>query len=137
MFNTQVNIDSLNKLTLGNLSGHLGIEYIEVGEDYIIAKMPVDARTIQPYGILHGGASAVLAETLGSVASFYCLEKEGGQRPVGLEISANHIRPISEGWVYGKVSPLHIGKKTHLWQIKITNDDGKLICFSKITIMII
>ncbi len=137
MFNSKIDLKSLNDLTTGNLSGHVGIEYIEIGSDYLIAKMPVDERTIQPAGILHGGASVVLAETLGSVASFYCLDPEQKKLPVGLEISANHIKSVSSGWVYGKVTPKHIGRRTHLWQIEITNDDGQLVCLSKITVMII
>jgi len=99
--------------------------------------MPVDHRTRQPFGILHGGASVVLAETLGSVASYLCLTDPVKQRAVGLEINANHLRPVSEGWVYGKVTAVHLGRKTHLWDIKITNEGGKLVCVSRITVMIV
>jgi 1,4-dihydroxy-2-naphthoyl-CoA hydrolase len=108
---------------------------MEVGNNFLKAKMPVDNRTWQPYGLLHGGASCVLAETLGSMAShliidpanFYC---------VGIEINANHIRSAREGFVYGTCSPLHIGSSTHVWDIRITNEEGKLICISRLTVAI-
>lgn len=114
----------------------LGIEYLEVGDDFIKAKMPVDERTRQPFGILHGGASVVLAETLGSVAANYCLRKSN-QAAVGLEINANHIRSVASGWVYGTARPHHIGGTTQVWEIRIENEDGKLTCISRITMAII
>jgi 1,4-dihydroxy-2-naphthoyl-CoA hydrolase len=120
-----------------NIEEQLGIEYVEIGEDFIVARMPVDHRTKQPFGILHGGASLVLAESLGSVASFLCLENPEKQKAVGLEINANHLRPVSEGWVFGKVTSIHLGKKTHIWEIKISNSNDKLVCISRITVMII
>ncbi|MEQ5835043.1 hotdog fold thioesterase [Marinobacter sp. NFXS9] len=114
----------------------LGIEYLEVGEDFIKAKMPVDERTRQPFGILHGGASVVLAETLGSMAANYCLRKPD-QVAVGLEINANHIRSVSSGWVYGTARPFHIGGSTQVWEIRIENEEGKLTCVSRITMAVI
>ena len=137
MFNKNLDLESLQSLGAKCLPGHIGIEFVEIGEDYLIAKMPVDYRTHQPFGILHGGASVVLAETLGSVASFLCLENPEKQKAVGLEINANHIRAVSSGWVFGKVTSVHIGRKTHVWDIKISSEDNKLVCVSRITVMII
>ena len=115
---------------------HLGIEFLEVGDDYLKARMPVDNRTVQPARILHGGASVVLAETLGSVAANHCLRKDG-QAGVGLEINANHIRSVTSGWVYGTSRPLHIGGSTQVWEIRIETEDGKLVCISRITMAVI
>jgi 1,4-dihydroxy-2-naphthoyl-CoA hydrolase len=98
--------------------------------------MPVDYRTRQPYGILHGGASVALAETLGSLAASFQIDT-GKQLCVGLDINANHVRSIAEGYVYGKATPLHIGKQTHVWEIKITNEEGKLVCISRLTMAIL
>jgi 1,4-dihydroxy-2-naphthoyl-CoA hydrolase len=135
-FDKNVSLESLRSLGKETMTEHLGIEWVELGHDFIKAKMPVDHRTNQPYGLLHGGASCVLAETLGSVAShlivdssqFYC---------VGIEINANHIRSAKNGFVYGVCSPLHIGSSTHVWDIRITNEEGKLICISRLTVAII
>ena len=99
--------------------------------------MPVDHRTHQIFGILHGGASVVLAETLGSVASMLALPDPQKQRAVGLEINANHVRSVKEGWVYGRVTPLHVGRTTHVWDIRITNEADKLVCVSRLTVAII
>ncbi len=137
MFNKSLGLDFLNSLRKNNIEEQLGIEYVELGEDYIVARMPVDHRTKQPFGILHGGASLVLAESLGSVASFLCLENTEKQKAVGLEINANHLRTVTEGWVFGKVTNIHLGKKTHIWEIKIRTYDNKLVCISRITVMII
>ncbi len=137
MFNKSLGLDFLNSLGKNNIEEQLGIEYVELGEDYIVARMPVDHRTKQPFGILHGGASVVLAESLGSVASFLCLENTEKQKAVGLEINANHLRTVTEGWVFGKVTNIHLGKKTHIWEIKIRTYDNKLVCISRITVMII
>lgn len=115
---------------------HLGIEFTEVGEDYVCAKMPVDNRTKQPMGLLHGGASVALAETLGSVAATLCVDPKK-YACVGLEINANHIRAAKGGYVYGKTTPLHIGRSTHVWQINITNEEDKLVCTSRITMAVI
>ena len=115
---------------------HLGIIYTALGEDYLEAKMPVDHRTHQPLGLLHGGASVTLAETLGSVAAMCCLDTNL-QYCVGLDINANHIKGVRDGFVTGKVKPVHIGRKTHVWEIKITNEKNELVCISRITMAII
>lgn len=136
-FKDNLDLDSLKKISIGTLNEYIGIEFLELGPDYLTARMPVDHRTKQPYGILHGGASVVLAETLGSIASALMLDDPINQKAVGLEINANHIRSVSEGWVYGKVTPIHVGRKTHIWEIRMTNEDGKLTCISRLTVAII
>jgi len=114
----------------------MGIEYVEIGDDYVIGRIPVDERTVQPFGILHGGSSVVLAETLGSMAANYCLRKEN-QIAVGLDINANHIRSVTKGWVYGTARPVHIGGTTQGWEIKLENEEGKLTCISRLTMAVI
>jgi len=114
----------------------LGIEFTEVGDDYLTGRMPVDHRTVQPSGILHGGASVLLAETLGSVAANRCLRRDD-QVAVGLDINANHIRPVSTGWVIGTARAVHIGGKTQVWEIKIETEDGKTVCVSRLTMAVI
>lgn len=131
------NIPAIQQFSQNTLSDHLGIEYTEIGDDYIIAKMPVDHRTVQPFRILHGGASVALAETLGSVASFFCIEDNAQHTTVGVEINANHLKPVSGGYVYGKVSPLRIGRKIQVWNIDIRDEEGNLICVSRLTIMVV
>jgi 1,4-dihydroxy-2-naphthoyl-CoA hydrolase len=115
---------------------HCGIEFTEVGDNYIKASMPVDERTQQPYGLLHGGASVVLAETLGSVAASLCVDLST-QRVVGLEINANHIKGAREGHVIGTVRPVHIGGKTQIWEIHIHNEAHQLVCISRITMAVL
>lgn len=137
MFKHKIDLDVLNKFSDNTLNGHIGIEFIEGGDDYLIARMPVDNRTRQPYGILHGGASVVLAETLGSIASAMCLEDPKTQKAVGLEINANHLKSVTDGWVYGTVTPIHVGRRTHVWDIKIRNEEGQLTCISRLTVAII
>ncbi|CAN1577415.1 PaaI HGG motif-containing thioesterase, possibly involved in aromatic compounds catabolism [Spirosomataceae bacterium] len=137
MFNKNFDLESLNAFGKNTLPGHIGIEFTELGNDFLIARMPVDSRTHQPFGILHGGASVVLAETLGSVASMLCLENPEKQKAVGLEINANHLRGVKSGWVYGKVTAIHLGSKTHVWDIKITNEEQKMVCICRLTTMII
>ncbi len=113
----------------------LGIEFLAVGDDFITARVPVDGRTRQPYGILHGGVSVVLAETLGSCGAAYSCAP--GHRAVGLDINANHIRAASAGWVTGTARPVHIGRTTQVWQIELTNDQGQLTCVSRLTMAIL
>ncbi|TDB64646.1 hotdog fold thioesterase [Arundinibacter roseus] len=137
MFNKTITLDFLRNLNPNTINTQLGIEFTEIGDDYVLAKMPVDHRTHQPFGILHGGASVVLAESLGSVASLLCLPDPIRQRAVGLEINANHVRSVREGWVYGRATPLHIGRTTQIWDIKITNEEGKLVCVSRLTVAIV
>ncbi|KYG74244.1 thioesterase [Roseivirga spongicola] len=136
MFNPQATLDIINQMGRNTLVEHLGIEMIELGKDYLVAKMPVDHRTHQPLGMLHGGASVVLAETLGSVAATLTVDPEK-QYCVGLDINANHIKSAREGYVFGKTTPIHVGKKTQVWEIKITNDEDQLICISRITMAVL
>lgn len=130
-------IDGLNNLSTHTINEVLGIEFTEIGEDFIEARMPVDQRTKQPMGLLHGGASVVLAETLGSVASTLLIEDLTRQTAVGVEINANHLRAVKSGYVYGRVSPIKTGRRTHIWQIKLHDESGKLSCISRLTCMII
>lgn len=115
-----------------NMADHLGIDITEVGDDYITARMPVDERTMQPFGLLHGGASCVLAETLGSIAGTFCIDTTK-QMVVGIEINANHIRSAKSGYVYATVKPVHIGLSTQVWAIEIVNEQKKLVCVSRLT----
>lgn len=126
----------LNAHAKGTMIETLGIEVLEVGEDCLTARMPVDRRTIQPAGLLHGGASVSLAETLGSVASTLCLDPSK-KYCVGLEINANHVRAVRSGYVYGTARPLHIGSRTHLWEIRIVDDQERLVCISRLTMAIL
>lgn len=134
-FNPGTTLEVLNGMSKNTLVEHLAIEFTEVGPDFITARMPVDHRTHQPFGMLHGGASVVLAETLGSVAANCCLNPERNYA-VGLDINANHLRPVRSGWVYGTTRPIHIGKKTHVWEIRISNEAQELVCISRITMAI-
>lgn len=115
---------------------HLGIEFTDMGPDFISAKMPVDQRHHQPYGLLHGGASVTLAETLGSVAA-HCSVDTTKYFCVGLEINANHLKAVKKGYVFGKTTPIHVGKSTQVWEIKITNEQDELVCISRITMAIL
>jgi len=128
--------ETLNKMFTNTMVEHLGIECILIGDDFIEAKMPVDRRTHQPLGLLHGGASVALAETLGSVAATCCIDM-ATQYCVGLEINANHIKSVRSGFVFGIAKPIHIGKKTHVWEIRITNEAKEIVCISRITMAII
>jgi 1,4-dihydroxy-2-naphthoyl-CoA hydrolase len=135
-FNKDLAIEQFGELSKGTMDKFLGIEWTGLGENFVKAKMPVDHRTIQPYGMLHGGASCVLAETIGNFASamvidhaeFYC---------VGLEINANHVRPATRGYVTAVATPLHVGATTHVWDIKIFDEEEKLICVSRLTVAIL
>jgi 1,4-dihydroxy-2-naphthoyl-CoA hydrolase len=129
-------IEQLRQFKAEDMNAHIGIEFTEIGSDYLSAKMPVDHRTRQPFGILHGGASVVLAETLGSTGAGLVVDPLKF-RCVGLEINANHIRSVREGFVYGTAKPIHIGKSTHVWSIEIKNEEGKLVCISRITMAIL
>jgi 1,4-dihydroxy-2-naphthoyl-CoA hydrolase len=126
----------LNSQSQKTMVEHLGIEFTAIGEDFLEGTMPVDHRTIQPYGLLHGGASVVLAETLGSIASSLTLDQEK-QICVGLEINANHLKSVKEGLVRGIAKPIHLGKTTQVWEIKIYNQTEQLCCISRITMAIL
>ncbi|PAV24948.1 uncharacterized protein (TIGR00369 family) [Tamilnaduibacter salinus] len=114
----------------------MGIEYTEVGDDFVRGRMPVDHRTHQPFGILHGGASVLLAETLGSMAANHCLRSEN-QVAVGLDINANHLRSVTSGWVTGTARPIHLGSSTQVWEIIIENEQGKKTCISRLTMAVV
>ncbi len=136
MFNRDIKTVELNDLCKDTMVSHLGIEFTEISSDYLKARMPVDHRTVQPFRVLHGGASLALAETLGSIASYLVVDQDQ-YYCVGMEINANHIRPAATGWVYGTVKSIHIGKKSHIWEIIINNEEEKLVCISRITMAII
>lgn len=128
--------DQLNPLGKNTMGEHIGILITEIGEDYLKGTMPVDHRTRQPYGLLHGGASVALAETLGSVASAFVVDRSKYDC-VGLEINANHVRGVREGFVTGIARPVHLGKTTHVWDIRILDEREKLLCISRLTVAII
>lgn len=128
-------VQILTELNNHTAASHLGMEFLEVGEDFIRARMPVDERTRQPYGLFHGGVSVVLAETLGSCAAAFTLPD--GYRAVGLDINANHLRGVSSGWVTGVARPVHVGRSTQVWQIDMTNDAGEPTCVSRLTMAVL
>ena len=131
-------VEQLQQTMQGTLLEHLGLTIEGIGDDWISVRMPVDKRTIQPYGILHGGASVALAESLGSLASVLCIEDPATHTPVGVEINANHLRPVPEGrYVIGTLSPIRIGRRMHVWNIEIRDPDDRLVCVSRLTIMIV
>ena len=114
---------------------HLGIEFTEVGDDYLVARVPVNRQTCQPYGLLHGGVSVVLAETLGSCGAAFSVPL--GTRVVGLEVNANHLRGVQEGWVTATARPVHLGRTTQVWQIELRDEAGRLTCTSRITMAVL
>lgn len=130
-----VSAEEINHRCRNSLSDHLGIEFIEVGDDHMTARMPVDRRTQQPMGIVHGGATAALAETVASAAANYCVEP--GKVCVGLDLNINHIRTVSGGFVTAVTKPLHIGKRTQVWEIKIMNEAKQLVSAARLTIAVI
>jgi 1,4-dihydroxy-2-naphthoyl-CoA hydrolase len=138
IWKTQPTIEGINTIGNNSMSGYLDIEFTEIGDDYLVAKMPVDHRTVQPFRILHGGASVVLAETLGSVASVLCIADMSKQQAVGIEINANHLSSAREGTVvYGTVRPIRVGRTMHVWNIDIKDERGKLVCVSRLTVAIV
>ncbi len=136
VFQKGITLEQLNKLSSNTMAERIGIEFTAIGDDYMEAKMPVDERTQQPLGMLHGGASVALAETMGSVAATCCVDTNR-QFCVGLDINANHIRSVRSGYVKGITKPLHIGKKTQVWEIRILNEKEELICISRITMAVL
>lgn len=128
-------LESINDFSPNTIVELLGIRFTDIGEDYLKASMPVDKRTHQPYGLLHGGASVVLAETLGSTAAM--LAAEPGNRVVGLEINANHMRGVREGLVVGTATPLHVGRTTQVWNIQIVDESDRLVCVSRLTMAVL
>ena len=129
-------LQKLNDFQKNTITELLGIEITDFGPDYFCGKMPVDHRTVQPYGLLHGGASAVLAESLGSIAGGMQVNRDT-QTVVGVEINCNHLRSARDGWVYGKATPVKIGRKIQVWNIEINNDDGKMVAVSRLTLAVI
>jgi 1,4-dihydroxy-2-naphthoyl-CoA hydrolase len=129
-------LEDLNGAAAGTMTGHLGIIFSEIGPDYIRATMPVDGRTRQPYGLLHGGASVALAETLGSTGAVMCVDKTGFLC-VGQEINANHVRSMRRGRVTGTARPVHLGGRSHVWAIEIVNDEQALVCISRMTVAVV
>ena len=140
MFRDGITLDALNAMSRGTLMEPLGIRFTEIGNDasgsYLRASMPVDARTLQPYGLLHGGASVALAETLGSTAGGLCVDDDT-QGVVGIEINANHLLGVRQGHVTGTARALHVGRSTQVWEIRIEDDRGRLACISRLTLAVV
>ena len=135
LFRGQPDLDALNAMSRGTAMEALGIVFTGVGPDYLRATMPVEARTHQPYGLLHGGASALLAETVGSTAGMLAVEE--GRGCVGIEINANHLRAVRSGLVTATARPLHVGRQTQVWEIRIEDPAGRLVCVSRLTLAVI
>ena len=131
-----IDFEKLNKRAENTFSAFIGIKFIEIGDDYLKATLQVDHKTKQPLGFLNGGVSAALAETVASNAANFCVDQAVAYC-VGLEINANHLRPVTEGYVTATATPIHLGKKTQVWEIRITNDVGKLACISRMTMAVI
>ena len=134
--NKEEKIQQVNDSIQNTMTSTIGIEITDIDNDFICGKMPVDERTIQPFGLLHGGASVALAETLGSIAGGIKVYPNN-ETVVGIEINANHLKSARDGWVYGKATPIRIGKKIQVWNIEISNDSGDLICVSRLTLAVI
>ena len=132
----QEKLKRINDSIQNTMTSTIGIEITNIGDDFICGKMPVDERTTQPFGLLHGGASAALAETLGSIGGGIKVYSNN-ETVVGIEINANHLKSVRDGWVYGKATPIRIGKKIQVWNIEITNEDDDLICVSRLTLAVI
>ena len=130
-----ISLDEITRVHVGTTVAHLGIEMLEIGDDFLRARVPVDERTRQPFGLLHGGVSVVLAETLGSTGAYYSSPE--GHRAVGLDINANHLRATTSGWVTATARPVHIGRTTQVWQIDMVNDAGQPTCTSRITMAVL
>ena len=135
-FNKSITLDDIKDFGKETMAAYLDMQWVEIGDDFLKLSMPVNEKTKQPYGILHGGASCALAETIGSVASALVIDREKFMC-VGLEINANHIRSAKDGIVTGYCTPLHLGRSTHVWDIKIYDEDEKLICVSRLTVAIL
>lgn len=133
-FRRRPSLAELNAMAAGNAVAHLGIVFTELGPDFLRGTMPVDARTLQPFGLLHGGASVLLAETLASMAANLCLDDPDRHQAVGLEINANHLRAVTEGVVTGTARPLHVGRRTQVWEIRIDDARGRPCCVSRLTL---
>ena len=128
-------LSAIKKMCENTIDNYLGIEIIDVGDNFLSGKIPVNSNTAQPFGIIHGGANIVLAESLGSIASAHVINSET-EICFGQEVNASHVRPVSSGFVTGTASPIHLGKRSHIWQIELKNDENKLSCFVKLTMAI-
>lgn len=135
-FRHRPSLDALNRGSDNTAVSNLGIVITEQGEDFLRGTMPVDARTKQPFGLLHGGSSALLAETLASLAANLCLEDPVRQQAVGLELNANHLRAVTEGVVTGTARPIHVGRSTQVWDIRVEDERGRLVCVSRLTLAV-
>ncbi len=135
IWKTPFTLDQLREMHRDTAEGHLGIEFLAVGPNWVSARMPVDRRTIQPFRLLHGGASCLLAEAVGSVAANMCVDQKVAFC-VGLDINANHVRAVRSGWVTGTARPLHVGKSTQVWEIHIVDQSERLICVSRLTVAV-
>lgn len=131
----EINVEIVNARANNSMSSHVGIEYMEVGDDYLLARMPVNEKTLQPFGIMHGGASCVLAESVGSAAAIFCVDEF--HHCVGLDINTNHIRAISSGFVWGTAKPFHLGQSTQVWGINITDESQRLISVTRLTVAVL
>jgi 1,4-dihydroxy-2-naphthoyl-CoA hydrolase len=129
-------LDEMQQYSRGSMTEHLDLRFTEIGPDYLRATMPVDHRTVQPFGLLHGGASVTLAETLGSVAATHCVDMSRFYC-VGIEINANHVRSARGGRVTGTARPIHLGKRSHVWDIRIEDEQGRLVCISRLTVSVL
>ena len=129
-------LEKMSNLNQNTMATAIGLELTDIGNDYVCGKIPIDKRTIQPFGFLHGGASVALAETLGSLAGQMQVDPEK-EIVLGIEINANHIKSVKEGWVYGKASPIKIGKRIQVWEIQITNEANQRVCISRLTLAVV
>ncbi|MEP6938368.1 MAG: hotdog fold thioesterase [Rudaea sp.] len=136
LWKTTLSLDELNARRADTMLATIDILFTEIGDDFVRATMPVDARTHQPYGLLHGGASVALAETLGSIASMLCCDPQT-ELAVGIDINANHVRAVTSGRVTGTARPLHVGRSTHVWEIRIEDEAGRLVCISRLTTAVV
>jgi len=135
IWSVEPSLDLLNATSSRTMVSRLGIEFTEVGEDWLSARMPVDEKTHQPLGLLHGGASAALAETLGSVAGSFVVDPRQAY-VMGLALNANHVRPVRQGWVRGTARPIHLGQTTQVWQVRIEDEDGRLVSIARLTLVV-
>lgn len=134
LWKQSASVEELNRMQSGSIASYLGIEFVDIGDDYLVATLPVDERTRQPFGLLHGGASVVLSETMGSVGGF--LAADPGSIVVGLEVNANHLRSATEGRVTGTCRPLHIGRTTQVWETQVHDEQQRLVCVSRLTVVV-
>jgi uncharacterized protein (TIGR00369 family) len=130
-----ISLPALTAASANTAVSHLGIEFVEVGDDFLVAQVPVNRQTCQPYGLLHGGVSVVLAETLGSIGAAFCVPE--GTRVVGLDVNANHLRGVSQGWVTATARPVHIGRSTQVWHIDLRDDQDRMVCIARLTMTVL